>query len=292
MTAAPIEPIATVFVLGPEGTFSERAAEQVRSFLGTLGVENTTVKYRATLLDTLNQAAADASSVAVVPIENSETGTILVIQERLVQLPLAVEWELSLPVRFSVIANCPLPEALQVFAHPQAHAQCDNYTSSVLSHAQVVFTNSNTDSGARLRAHDAPRAAAIVPKEYAESYPDLLVATSVQNSPSNTTRFVVVRTRSTARPSDFRRSKTSIVVVPSEDRPGLLADMLFELSRFGLNVCRIESRPARTQPWKYIFFLDIDNNEHSEAAIAALSAVHEVTVLGTYDRLDNAANVP
>jgi chorismate mutase / prephenate dehydratase len=195
-------------------------------------------------------------------------------------------------VRYGVIANCPLSEATQLFAHPQAHAQCDNYTSSLLSHMQVVFTNSNADSGARLRAPDAPHAVAIVPKDYAESSPHVLVATDVQNTPSNTTRFLVVRTRRAARPLDYLRSKTSIVVVPSEDRPGLLADMLLGLSSFGLNVCRIESRPARTEPWKYIFFLDIDNNAHAEAAIAKLSTTHAVTVLGTYDRLGIVSTTP
>ncbi len=47
---------------------------------------------------------------------------------------------------------------------------------------------------------------------------------------------------------------------------------------------RIESRPARDRPWSYLFFLDLQNNEHVPAAIEGMRADgDEVVVLGTYD---------
>jgi prephenate dehydratase len=51
-------------------------------------------------------------------------------------------------------------------------------------------------------------------------------------------------------------------------------------------LCRIESRPERTRPWAYVFYMDITNNERTEEAVRELFAgPWKVVLLGTYDAL-------
>jgi prephenate dehydratase len=126
-----------------------------------------------------------------------------------------------------------------------------------------------------------------VPLDYAERFPELTRDVDIQNDKQNTTRFLVVRVDPRDRVPDFTRARASIVVEPSEDRPGLLHDILGVFRRCGINLCRIESRPARTRPWAYVFYLDIDNNEHSGAALSELRASSAtVRLLGSYDVLE------
>ena len=284
MTKQP-DPAYAIYALGPEGTFSDRAAQRLAAHLDQTGSPYRTV-YTASIPEALNRAVTDPRGFAVVPIENSDSGLIAVTQDLLGQYPLLIEWEIKIRVRFAIIARTPLDQVAELLVHPAAHAQCSIYVSERLPAAKAVFTSSNTDSGEQFfRASDAR--AAIVPIDYAERFPELTRDVDIQNDRQNTTRFLVVRVDSGDCAPDFTRARASLVVEPSEDRPGLLHDILGVFRRYDINLCRIESRPARTRPWAYVFYLDIDNNEHSAAALAELRAnPGTVRLLGAYDVLD------
>jgi prephenate dehydratase len=276
-----------IYALGPAGTFSDRAAQRLAIHLEQTGFPHRIV-YTTTIPEALNRAVADPTGVAVVPIENSDSGSIAITQDLLGRHPLLIEWEIKIRVRFGLLARTPLDQVVELLVHPVAHAQCSIFLSERLPSANPILTSSNTDSGEQFfRAGRDTRRAAIVPIDYAERFPELTKALDIQNDKQNTTRFLVVRVDPGDRTPDFARARTSLVVEPSEDRPGLLYDLLGVFRRYGINLCRIESRPARTRPWAYVFYLDIDNNEHSRAALSELRATAAtVRLLGAYDVLD------
>src|SRR5690606_37895972 len=115
---------------------------------------------------------------------------------------------------------------------------------------------------------------------------NLLQTKDIQNSSTNTTRFVIARSRQGTHDFDFSRKKTSLVVVPKHNRPGLLAAVLSALAQRSLNLTRIESRPSRERPWTYVFYLDIENNPAIADALPEMTSIgDELVVLGTYDEL-------
>jgi prephenate dehydratase len=286
-TALPGGATYAIYALGPEGTFSDRAAQRLAVHLGETGLSPRIV-YTTTIPEALNRAIADPAGIAVVPIENSDSGSIAITQDLLGLHPLLIEWEIQIRVRFGILARTPLDEVEELLVHPVAHAQCSLFLSDRLPMANAILTSSNTDSGEQFfRAGDGARRAAIVPIDYAERFPELTKAVDIQNDKQNTTRFLAVRVDPRNRVPDLTRARASLVVEPSEDRPGLLHDLLGVFRRYGINLCRIESRPARTRPWAYVFYLDIDNNEHSAAALSELRAsAGTVRLLGAYDVLD------
>jgi prephenate dehydratase len=288
--AAPVE---RIHVLGPAGTFSDRAASAYSQRMFTAGSPPVVVHTR-TIEEALANAAGDPASVAIVPIENSETGTVIPTQEQLRTAPVSIELELSIPVRYSLISYATAEQVRQVFCHPLAHGQCSRFLRENLPEAEVVFASSNAQAGVELaRLGPGSAAAAIVPSEYAAEGNYRVVAHNVQNSAFNTTRFVVVRARSVAPEPDFTRQKTSLVILPKHDRPGLLADLLSAFARRAINVTRIESRPSRERPWNYVFFVDIQNNAAvAEAAREVGDEVQQLVILGTYDSLIVEDSVP
>jgi prephenate dehydratase len=151
----------------------------------------------------------------------------------------------------------------------------------------VALSRSNIDAGEQFfHAGGRTQRAAIVPIDYARRFPELLRDVDIQNDKENTTRFLAVRVDPGNCAPDFKRARTSLVVEPEEDRPGLLYDILAVFKRHSLNLCRIESRPARTRPWAYVFYLDLNNNAHSAAALAEIRAsTWSVRLLGAYDVL-------
>ena len=274
-------------MLGPAGTFSDRAASAYcRCALAASGPQPAIVHTR-TIEEALANAAADPASVAIVPIENSETGTVIPTQEQLRTAPVAIELELSIPVRYSLISHAAVQDVRQVFCHPLAHGQCSRYLRQHLADVEIVFASSNAQAGVELaRLGAGSVAAAIVPSEYAAGGSYRVVVPDVQNSAFNTTRFVVVRARGAAAEPDFSRQKSSLVILPKHDRPGLLADLLSAFARRAINITRIESRPSRERPWNYVFFVDIENNDAvAEATREVAGEVQELVILGTYDSI-------
>jgi len=281
-------PPARLYTLGPAGTFSDKAAQRLRAHLGTGGAPAPVVEYTRTIPEVLARTEADPEALGVFPIENSDTGTVLFAQDALVKSKVTLEWELNLRVAFSLLANAPLGEVTTLLSQPVAYDQCGFFLAEHLPLAQVSFTTSNTESGRQfLAARGGPPCAAIVPAEFGAEHPDVLAAQDIQNYAQNTTRFLVARAAPGPVDYDFSRFKTSVLIEPEEDRPGLLYDLLSVFKRHDLNLCRLESRPAKVRPWTYVFFIDFNNNAHTAHALSELQrGDRKITILGSYDRLE------
>lgn len=282
-----------LYALGPEGTFSDQAARAVRERLkkaapgGQEGTEPP-ILYTRTLPEVLARAEADGESFGVMPIENSDAGTVIPAQEALVKHRVTILAEYSLRVRFSLLANQAPATVKTLFSHPVAHDQCTEFVARHLPEAKVVFTNSNIESLERfLAALGSESVAAIVPYDAGQQFPGQLIHADIQNFANNTTRFLVVRRRREAEHFDYSRYKTSLYIEPLEDRPGLLYSLLSVFNTHTLNLCRLESRPDKVTPWKYVFFIDFNNGPGSAQCVEDLPKTgNRITVLGSYDALE------
>jgi len=242
--------------------------------------------YTRSIPEALELASRDERSRAVAPIENSETGTVVATQDHLARFGLFIDWEMNVKIRMTCISDAPLDEVSRLYAHPVAQGQCDAFIAKQLPTVEVHSTRSNVDSGIRwTAASPAEKAAAIVPWDYTPGRAPSFRIADVQNDEQNTTRFVVVR-GGPDKAGDFSRAKTSLLIEPDADRPGLLFEILSVFRKHGINLCRIESRPARTHPWAYVFYMDITNNDKSRDAVQELLAGRwNVVLLGTFDAL-------
>ena len=279
--------IDQIYLLGPEGTFSDRAARRFREYVARTGEGKAAdVSYTRSIPEALELASRHPLSRAITPLENSDSGIVVATQDHLARYGLFIDWQISVPVRYRILADVPLAEVVDLFVHPVALEQCDTFVARQLPRARPAFTRSNVDSGVRWRdASPADHSAAIVPFDFAAPRRTFVDVTDVQNDRQNTTRFVVVRDGRGVQP-EWTRAKTSLLISPDADRPGLLFEILSVFKKHDINLCRIESRPARTRPWAYLFYVDIDNNIRTPDAMRELIAGRwTVTVLGTYDEL-------
>jgi prephenate dehydratase len=214
---------------------------------------------------------------------------VVATQDHLAKFSLRIAWELGVRVRYHVLADVRLENVVRLYVHPVAQEQCDIFIAKRMAGAETIATRSNADSALCWAAATADdHSAAIVPIHYIAPRPASVDLADVQNDPQNTTRFVVVRGGELK--EDFSRAKTSLLIEPDADRPGLLFEILSVFKKYDINLCRIESRPARTRPWAYVFYLDITNNEQSAAAIGELrGGKWNVVMLGTFDALPQGA---
>jgi len=62
--------------------------------------------------------------------------------------------------------------------------------------------------------------------------------------------------------------------------------LLAPLARHGVSMTRLESRPARTGRWEYVFYVDIEGHQQEPRVARALAALSRkasfLKVLGSY----------
>lgn len=273
------EPGIRICTLGPAGTFSEQAALVARDHLGT---SDMSICFAKTVPSVVDAVVGDAGSYGVIPIENSDAGTVAFSQDQLAQRDVSICLEIVVPVRFSLLSSGPVEEMEVLYVHPIALAQCSKSLGKYL--ALSVETTSNIHSKERFVQGLAggEKVAAVVPVGAVQEQQGREAVRDIQNSARNVTRFLMVRSGPAVR--DYTKDKTSVVVCPEENRSGLLHDILEPLRHHGLNLCRLESRPSHQNNWHYAFFIDFDNGPESLQAVAELERDGWGTrVLGCYD---------
>jgi chorismate mutase/prephenate dehydratase len=271
-----------VAYLGPAGTFSEEAALRFfGSSIAHLPCGSFDEVFQAT--------AAGSAEYGVVPVENSTEGVVTRSLDLLLTTPLHIVGEISLMVRHHLLrANNSLEGIEVVLAHPQALAQCQQWLTTHLPHAERRAVSSNAE-GARLAAAE-PTWAAIASERAGATFGLHLAARAIQDDAFNRTRFVVVCLPDTLpAPGPSGRDCTSLVVsVPN--RPGAVHDMLVPLKQHGVSMTRFESRPARSGQWEYFFYIDLQGHPSEPQVQAALADLQNLCafykVLGTYPLAD------
>lgn len=249
----------TVAYLGPQGTFSQEAA------LKHFGSATAMVPC-GSIDEVFRQVETGTSDYGVVPVENSTEGAVGRTLDLLLTTPAKVCGEVMLPVRQFLLSKSKQRKGIRrVYSHTQSLAQCQRWLARNLPHAETVAVVSNAEA-ARLAARDR-RSAAIASKTAAELYGLRILARNIEDEPRNTTRFLVVGSHDAA-PSG--KDKTSLIM-STRNVPGAMHDLLTPLAVNQVSMTRLESRPARTGLWEYVFYVDIEGHRRDENVARALS---------------------
>lgn len=263
-----------VAYLGPPGTFSHQAA---------LAVFGSATEYlpRVNFTDVFADVHAGNVDCGVVPIENSTEGIVQQNLDLLAESESRICGEVTIPVAHHLMARCLIGEVRTVYSHPQTEGQCRRWLAENLPGREVVMVTSNTKSAELAAAEDGT--AAISPRLAAEIYGLNILAENIQDLGSNYTRFFVISTQPTPRPTG--RDKTAICF-SIRDHVGALRDVVQIFAEARLNLSSIQSRPSKRRAWEYIFFLEIDAHEADEKLAVALREMEQhcvfLKVLGAW----------
>jgi prephenate dehydratase len=229
---------------------------------------------------------------ALLPVENSTTGSIHEVWDLLLAHDLQVVGEVILPVRHALLGlkGTTLKDITSVMSHPQALTQCEGW---ILQHGWVADPGTDTAGSARRIADlGDPTRAAIASTVAAERYGLEILARQIQDVAENFTRFLLLVPRAAfvqgARApgfEDISKIKTSLVFA-TRHTPGSLYQALAEFAVRDVSLTKIESRPDRRTPWSYIFYVDIEGDPSEPRVAQALAALARSTsfvrVLGSY----------
>lgn len=260
-------------VLGPEGSFSEKAAKQwngkaqLRYFDDIAGT-----------VDALQQGKVDYS---IVPIENSLDGSISLTLDLLMEYQLKITGEVIVQINHHLMSKGSMQDIKVIMSIPQALSQCRKFIRKNFKNVEVRPALS-TSHAAKL-ASERESIAAIASRESANIYGLGILAENIQDMNENYTRFIVIG--KTAPPATGN-DKTSIIVYLEKNRPGALYEILGEFACRGIDLTKIESRPAKKTLGDYLFHIDLRGHIEDKLVKDTLDRVKDkvgmLKILGSY----------
>ncbi|RQG95125.1 prephenate dehydratase [Natrarchaeobius chitinivorans] len=259
--------------LGPEGTYSHRATRAI----------DDEIDFRQSVTAIVDAVAAGEYDRGVVPIENSIEGSVTESLDALAEYDVAVVREIVTPIRHALLAQG--EEFDTIASHSQAIAQCRSFLEREYPDATLEAVAS-TAQGVEFARND-PSVAGIGHPANAENGTSLeVLGEDIQDRDSNATRFLALA------PAEERTKgggKTSLVVYPDADYPGLLLELLEPFANRDINLVRLESRPSGQRLGDYVFHIDIEAGLYearTKEALEEIEALAEngwVRRLGSYD---------
>ncbi|MFN3504940.1 MAG: prephenate dehydratase [Caldimicrobium sp.] len=265
-----------VAFLGPEATFSHIAAQH---YFGTsahfIPVE--------TILDVFEEVSSERVHFGVVPIENSIEGVVATTLDAIYEYGLKVCGEIYEQISHHLMnLTGKLEDIKKILSHPQAIAQCKKWLRKKLPSVPVEAVSS-TALAAKWAAVDE-NVAAIASLMAAKLYHLQIVAKNIEDIKGNSTRFWIIGKTEVAPTGN---DKTSLIFSVT-DRPGALYDVLKCFAERKINLTKIESRPSKNEPWKYIFFLDCEGHIKDPLVSATIEDIQkyclQVVWLGSYPK--------
>ena len=274
-----LESPLTIAYLGPEGTYTQAA---VLKHFG----DAVTARPLTAIDEIFRDVESGAADYGVVPVENSIGGVVSNTLDALVNTSLRICGEVALPVHHHLLsAETDVAAIHTIYAHPQSFAQCRTWLDSRLPMAERQTVSSN-GQGARQAAVEGRGVAAIASAQAGRLNGLNILASNIEDDPSNTTRFLIIGKQD---PAITGHDVTAVVLSAHRNQPGALFALLQPFADARLDLTRIESRPMKGAPVQdYFFFVDFVGHANEPAVKAALDAVRTnaafFKILGSYPK--------
>ena len=259
-----------------------QGAPGANSHLAALGYDATCLPLPCfSFEDALDAVAEGRAGRAIIPIENSLHGRVADMHFLLPESGLSIVDEYFHAIHHALMTSGDTPVTSAV-SHVQALGQCRGY---LRAHGIRPIAYADTAGAAALIAETRePGAAAIAPALAAELYDLRIVASDIEDSPDNMTRFVLVA-REPAEPArDMPVMTTFLFEV--KNIPAALYKAMGGFATNGVNMTKLESYQRGASFAATEFYADIEGAPGDPAVDRALDELRFhtkwVRILGSY----------
>ncbi|HJL20346.1 MAG TPA: prephenate dehydratase domain-containing protein [Sandaracinaceae bacterium LLY-WYZ-13_1] len=270
---APVE----VAVLGPEAGFAQVAAQH---HFGS----SAEIHAQETVGEVFEDVERNRVSYGVVPFETSSDGALAATVDELARSESRICAEITIPNTYDLVSKTGnAADVEKIYATPNAAAACEANLQDDFPRATILDVKSGR-IGAELAKED--HGAAAIVAGWSEDDPDglRLVKDRIEDRTGVETRFVVIGHERPPRTGTDR----TILALAVGDEPGSLHKALQPFADRGINLTRIESRPARGQSWRYLFIVELDGHVTDRSVLTAVDEVRgasrHVKILGSFPR--------
>ena len=232
--------------------------------------------------DAMGAIEEGSADFAVLPIENSTAGIVSEIYDLLVEFENYIVGEQIIEIEHCVlgVSGSKLEDIKTVYSHPQSLMQSAKYLET--KDWQQISMQNNAFAAQKVAKEQNKTQAAIAGAHAADIYGLEILEKGVNQSDTNSTRFIIVTNQKIFKKDAGRIS----ICFELPHKSGSLYHMLSHFIYNNLNMTKIESRPIEERNWEYRFFVDIEGNLADSSVKNALRGLREeamnMKVLGNY----------
>ena len=262
MTAGRIIKGSKIACQGAAGAYSHLAAKQ---FFG----EDTEPIFLPKFQDVFEAVTEEYADFGVLPLENTTAGAVNDVYDLLTRHGFYIVGETDVAINHCLLApkGARTEDITEVYAHPQALAQCARYTQT---HGFNTNEYSNNAVAAKNVARwNDPTKAAIASSVAGKQFGLDVLEEGIQDIDGNQTRFIIISKHMVIRDGADKISLTFTL----PHRTGSLYRVLSRFAANGMNISKIESRPLKGQNFQYRFYLDFNGNVHDERVCALICSL-------------------
>ena len=225
----------------------------------------------------------------IMAIENSIAGSILPNYNILQNCNVKVTGEAYLRIRQNLMVNrgVALEDIREVESHHMALLQCTDYLDK--HRWQLIESTDTALSAAQLQASGSRTKAVIASSLAAEIFNLDIIAPDIHTISNNYTRFLRLDycNRAEEEPQAGKEGGKASLYFKLRNSTGSLYNALGCFEGLDLNMTKLQSYPIPTEPWHYMFHVDMEfsNGENCLTAIQRLRACGvEVHIYGVYQK--------
>lgn len=267
--------------LGPKGSYSHIAACEYadRHFKTCI------IKECSTFEEVILSVENSQSDYAVLPIENSFSGSINEVFDLLKKTNLFIIGEINIFINHCLLAvkKIELHKIRKVYSHPQPFQQCSNFIKK-FPDWKIKYTKSTADAMKKIAKYNEITNAALGSEIGSKIYRLNILSKNLANQKKNTTRFILLN-RNPVNISSKIPTKTTLMFSTSQES-GALAKVLLILQEKKLIMKKLTSQTIYKNPWEEMFYIDIQGNLLSESMKHTLEKIQKITkfvkILGCY----------
>ena len=265
---------------GTEGAFAHIAASKI--FPSAIKVAYTSFKKA---YDAVESGECDC---AVLPVENSFAGDVGQVNDLMFSGTLYVNGMYDLPITHDLLGinGATIKDIKTVVSHPQALSQCSSF---IKGNELTEVEYSNTALAAEyVKKTQDKSIAAVASAESAKLFGLDVIARSINDDRSNTTRFAVFSRTENKAESKGPHQYFSLLFT-ARNEAGSLAQALTIIGNHGFNMRTLRSRPMKELLWQYYFYVEAEGDifdENGQQCLEELkSCCDKIKVVGSYNNL-------
>jgi len=262
---------------GEPGAYSQAAA--INFFK-----ESIETKPYPTFYEALESTENNSSDYAILPVENSLEGSVGESYDLLLTTKLNAIGEIYHRISHCLISLQNFEKIDTVYSHPQALGQCRKFIQK--NHLKSIPTYDTAGSVKILLELKKDNIACIASRKAAQIYNVPIIKEGIEDNPNNYTRFLVL---ANMKKEITSKDKTSIIFA-IKHLPGALYNILEKFNANKINLTKIESRPTKSTPWEYNFYVDFEGHQDDINIQNTIDKIRTNTtflkILGSYPRAE------
>jgi len=266
-----------VSYLGPEGTYTEEAAQYFFKNQETLVA-------RETVNDAIGDVLSGAADYAVIPQENTLGGAVVGYVDALIgAAEISVVGEVVLPISQTLmgVPGATLEDIATVCSHAQGLTQSAQWRSEHLPEAAAEEMPSTAAAASYVAQQQDKSIAAVAAPGAAALYGLEVLARDVQISDANKTRFYVLSRQG------MEAGELSRALFVATCEANQIDDVIVVLHESGLELVALHDRPEGSQLGRYHYVIEVEDEQGiSREQIDAACAQECVRFAGCFDSVE------